>query len=84
MKLSTITNIYITDKIKMEITFPNQGEALYSFYRKNEKGEREEVTSTEAWFEIDRGRNPIVPFIPDLGGGGIPIPIPGRPGIPAF
>jgi len=52
--LTSMTNIYITDKIKMEITFPKRGEARYSFYKMNEEGQRVPVTVTEAAQEYSR------------------------------
>ncbi|MEK8130476.1 hypothetical protein WMW72_21440 [Paenibacillus filicis] len=85
-KLNKMTGIPIMGQIEMKIEYPNAGEAIYSFYRKEKNGKEVFVPITEAKSEVndylkmlDQSINGSKSWWQEL----FPtIPIPGLPAIP--
>ncbi|GED33264.1 hypothetical protein P9761_05380 [Brevibacillus centrosporus] len=61
-KLNTISGITVFDQIKMEITFPNKGEARYSMYVQNDNGTRKALTTVGAAVVIAKGLAKMTPL----------------------
>jgi hypothetical protein len=61
-QLNTISGITVFDQIKMEINFPNKGEARYSMYIQNDDGTRKALTTVGAATIIAKGLSKMTPL----------------------
>jgi len=83
-KLDTIRGIPVIGSINMKIQFPENGAAIYSFYREDKDGNEVYVPSTDVKKEIlderamaDKsvnGKNPSTAWLPVIPGLNIPVP----------